>query len=140
MGKRFISIMLVTALLVSAAAASVSAAQGEPATGMSTSDTNGVKTQTPLITAVLPTKSGFKITWAALSGATKYRLLYKTGNSDWNTLAELNATEYLHENLNNNTEYTYTVAAFDENDEELNDYTSGGTTCKFLQSQAYTAV
>ena len=66
MGKRFISIMLVTALLVSAAAASVSAAQGEPATGMSTSDTNGVKTQTPLITAVLPTKSGFKITWAAL--------------------------------------------------------------------------
>ena len=140
MGKRFISIMLVTALLVSAAATSVSAAQGEPDSGTSASDTIGVKIQTPLITAVLPTQSGFKINWAALSGAAKYRLLYKTGNSDWNTLADLTATEYVHENLNNNTEYTYTVAAFDENDEELNDYTSDGTTYKFLQSPEITSV
>lgn len=54
---------------------------------------------------------GTKITWKAISGATKYRVYRKTGNGSYSKLADVTGTSYVDTTGIVGTEYGYTVRA-----------------------------
>ena len=73
--------------------------------------TSGKKTTfvgVPQITSFTNTKTGTKITWRNPGGAVRYNVYYKSGDS-WKYLASTAGTSWLHNNLSNNSTYTYTI-------------------------------
>lgn len=51
-----------------------------------------------------------KLTWTAVSGATKYRI-QRLNNSTWGTIATVTTNSYTNTGLTNGTKYSYRVLA-----------------------------
>ena len=62
----------------------------------------------PHINSTENTRTGVKIKWSAVDGASKYRVFLKSG-SKWKKLGDTKSTNFTHKSVTNNTEYTYTV-------------------------------
>ena len=69
----------------------------------------------PGIKSVKNVSNGVQIQWTASEGAAKYRVLRKTGEGDWKTLADLRETSYTDRSTTSGTEYTYTVCCISGN-------------------------
>ncbi len=104
---------------------------GKTFTSYHTSGIKGTYVATPQITKVENTATGTKVTWTKISGASKYRLFYKTATA-WKTITNTTSTSYTHAPLNNQATFTYTVRALNNKNEYISSYNSTGTTNTFL--------
>ncbi len=72
----------------------------------------------PVVNApATPTKTGatlssITVSWAAVTGAAKYQVRYKTGTNDWNTVEVAAGTRYKAEMLDATTTYRFEVSAY----------------------------
>ena len=64
---------------------------------------------TPTLKKVYVVSNGIKITWKAVSGASKYRVFRKTANGSWERLGVTTKTYFTDTTAKNNKTYTYTV-------------------------------
>ena len=58
------------------------------------------------------TSSSITVSWAAVTGAAKYQVRYKTGTNDWNTVEVAAGTRYKAEMLDATTTYRFEVSAY----------------------------
>ncbi|MCR4594471.1 MAG: hypothetical protein K5761_05400, partial [Clostridiales bacterium] len=79
----------------------------------------------PQITGFSPLDKGVRISWQCDSGAVDYILLLKSGNF-WEEIAHTRNNYFYHKGLSSNTEYIYTLRAFDENGEEIGSMSDDG--------------
>ena len=80
---------------------------------ISTFDPKGIKSEflnTPYVQLCEPVEGGVKITWKEVSGADNYRVFVKAGKA-WRNLGDTTETSMIHNAVENNTKYTYTVRA-----------------------------
>ena len=68
----------------------------------------------PHITSTENTRTGIKIKWSAVDGASKYRVFVKSG-SKWKKIADTKKTNLTYETNKNNTEYKFTVRCITSN-------------------------
>lgn len=94
-----------------------SAAVGEELT-FAVGATPAVEEFHPLITGFSTADKGVRIAWEKTEGAAEYRLYVREGEG-WKGLISTDKTFYYHRNLKNNTEYTYTLRAFDADGREI---------------------
>ena len=64
--------------------------------------------ETPRLLSVSSTASGVQINWAAVPGASMYRVFYKNGDS-WKRIADTADTSYVWSRAKSGTDYTFTV-------------------------------
>ena len=69
------------------------------------------------------TADGTKISWNACDSAVSYEL-YLFENEEWQLLTQTEDRSFLHTPLEGGTEYFYLIKAFDENGQEIEDYTA----------------
>lgn len=68
----------------------------------------------PVISQLINTENGVKITWKAVSGADSYRVFHRLENGDWAFICETTSTTYCDKNVNSGHLYHYTVKACNE--------------------------
>ena len=64
---------------------------------------------TPQLSSVANVATGIQLKWNAVSGASKYRVFYKTGNGNWTKIADTTSTSYIWTGAKGGTRYTFTV-------------------------------
>lgn len=67
---------------------------------------------TPHIQSATQTKTGTKLTWSKVVGATKYRVYRRTHSGEWIKLADVTGATYTDTKAKSNVKYYYTVRAF----------------------------
>lgn len=80
----------------------------------------------PQINTVSDEPEGARITWNAVTGAAKYRVLLNE-DGDWQTLADTEALSYTH-SAAHETYYTYAVCCLDDHDNIVSGYYTDGYT------------
>ncbi|WP_316636773.1 hypothetical protein [uncultured Ruminococcus sp.] len=68
---------------------------------------NGI--DTPQITEIIAQNDGVNMTWDAVENAVKYRVYRKTPGKGWTRIAELSDTAYFDGDIEENTDYLYTI-------------------------------
>ena len=76
------------------------------------------------------TSTGVSLDWNATTGASKYRIYYKTA-SGWTKLADTTETSYTDTTVANGTARTYTARAMDSNNNHLSWYYPDGFTITY---------
>ena len=66
----------------------------------------------PAITVVSPSAGTVKVTWGAVTGATRYEVYYKKTSTEWTKVGSTTGTTFTQTGLNSNTYYMYLVKAF----------------------------
>ena len=168
--KRILSLMLAMIVLISTAAAVTAAesdgsvpqenaaaqtdmtdviTQAEPqaqepavSTGMSElapveQGTDGVISA---VTAIDTCDGGLKVSWNGAGQAAKFRLFFRTADSDWQRVGDTADTSLNHTGLVSGTEYTYTVRALDADNKYLGNYDTVGMTAVYYDTPALTSV
>ncbi len=79
----------------------------------------------PQITGFSPIDKGVRISWHSDNGAVDFILLLRNGNF-WEEIAHTRNNYYYHKGLSNNTEYVYSLRAFDENGDEIGSMSDEG--------------
>lgn len=74
--------------------------------------------ETPKITGFENTADGTVISWNEVEGASKYRLYVKKDGS-WTKLSDVSGTSFVHTDLTDSTEYTYTIRCITEDSKTL---------------------
>ena len=67
----------------------------------------------PKLLSVANVATGVTINWGKVTGAAKYRVFYKTGNSGWKKIADTTSTSYTWTKAASGTKYTFTVRCVD---------------------------
>ena len=67
-----------------------------------------------------------KLTWAAVSGVSRYSVHRKVNGGSWATIARVDGTSYTDTNVNGSNTYTYTVRCIDSNNVRLSWYDEAG--------------
>ena len=81
------------------------------------------------ITSLKNVSNGINITWNRVTGASYYRIYYKTPSlKSWKGLCDTDKTSYLDTTVKSGTTYTYTVRALDKNKNLISWYDKEGTT------------
>ncbi len=96
-----------------------------------TADIAATAASYPAVKSITPTQSGLKLTWTAITGASKYVVYHKVNNK-WTRLTRTTATSYEHKGLTSNTSHTYTVRAINKSGKFISDYNRTGYTKKFF--------
>lgn len=122
--RKLLSVLLAAAMLFSVGAVSVSA---EPAVGDNETPVIGPSGEIPVISAAQlhfdNTADGTDISWNACVGAKTYAL-YLSENGEQQLLTQTEELSFRHTPLENESEYSYQIKAFDENEQEIGDYTA----------------
>ena len=74
--------------------------------------------------------SSITVTWTKVTGASKYRIYYKTGTGAWKKLTDTTSTSYTWKSAKANTKYTFSVQAIAA-DGSLSAYNTTGTSITF---------
>ena len=96
---------------------------------------SAAKLNTPTLYSVVHAANGIKITWGAVSGAAKYRVFYKTGNSGWTKAGDTaNAsTNYTWSGAKSGATYTFTVRCLSADGKSYtSDFDTTGITYKYV--------
>lgn len=147
--KRLLSIILAAALMLSACALTVNAAEtgddetpvtaavgaeygytsvGEP----STEATEPTEPQQPAIMLSFNnTAEGTQISWDAVEGAARY-ILFLHAQEGYQMLAETDATEYLHTPLEDGAVYSYNIRALDAKGDTMIDLAASDSVNTFI--------
>ena len=96
----------------------------------------------PVLTEAFNSATGVRVSWQALSGAVKYRLLRKNvtlGETQWKKVGETTALTLIDTTAKSSNRYTYTVEAVDSTGETgARDET--GRTCTYIAKADITAL
>ena len=85
----------------------------------------------PLVTSIENTDKGAKLSWLKYSGASKYRVYYRT-EGGWTRIAQVTGTSYVDTSAKNDENRVYTVRALDAKDNFISDFKhEGWTNCYF---------
>ena len=106
---------------------------------ISSYDTNGLSIlylSMPTLNSANAASSGITVNWSKVTGASKYRVYRKIGNSGWTQIAEVTSTTYTDKNVAAGTSYTYTVRALSGS--AISGYYSAGITAKAVQTSDLT--
>ena len=95
---------------------------------------------TPKLSAVKNTATGVNITWGKVTGATKYRVFYKTGNGSWTGIANTTATSYTWTGAKSGTKYTFTVRCLDKDGNYISSFDSTGKSITYVAAPKLSAV
>ena len=76
----------------------------------------------PVINNVVPSANGVTVSWTAVEGASKYIVYAKKNGEDFAKLGDVCALSYEHCLTPNNTPYTYSVQAVDQNGDPIGDF------------------
>ena len=79
----------------------------------------------PQITGFSPLDKGVRISWHSENGAVDFILLLQNG-SFWEEIAHTRNNYFYHKGLSSNTQYIYTLRAFDENGDEVGTMSDDG--------------
>ena len=86
----------------------------------------------PVINNVVPSANGVTVSWTAVEGASKYIVYAKKNDGDFEKLGDVCALSYEHCLTPNNTPYTYSVQAVDQNGDPIGDFDEDGFTFSCL--------
>ena len=86
----------------------------------------------PKLSSAANTATGVKISWGKVTGAAKYRVFYKTGNSGWKKIADTTSTSYTWKGVKSGTKYTFTVRCLDKNNNYIGSYDSKGKSVTYI--------
>ena len=81
-------------------------------------------------------EDGVKISWDAISGASKYRVYYK-GRNGWTKLVDTSSTSTLDTDVASGTNYTYTIRAMDNSGNHLSYYYTDGFKIQFIRAPKF---
>ena len=94
----------------------------------------------PELLSVANTFSGQKLSWKSRDGAEKYRVFTKSAGG-WKALANVDGTSYTINDLENGTDYTYTVRCVSYDGSVYQSYyDKNGITCKYYSSPVISSV
>lgn len=101
-------------------------------------DTNGksaVYYEAPIL-KLSNMEDGVKLTWNAVSGASKYRVYYK-GSSGWTRLADTTGTSAVDDDVLSGNTYTYTIRTMDANGNFLSWYYADAFRIRFIRAPEF---
>ena len=81
-------------------------------------------------------EDGVSIKWDAISGASRYRIYYKSGSS-WKTLTDTTGTSVIDSDVASGTNYTYTIRAMDSSGNHLSWYYTDGFHIQFIRAPEF---
>ena len=94
---------------------------------------------TPYIKSCEVVSNGIKISWGAVSGASLYRVYYKSSNG-WTRIADTKSTSYVHTNANYGITYTYTVRCLSADGKSfISSFDSSGMKCSYITTPKLTS-
>ena len=93
----------------------------------------------PVLSSVSNTATGVTIKWNAVSGATKYKVFYKTGNGSWTGIATTTSTSYTWTGAKSNTKYTFTVRCVDNNGSYASGFDTVGKSVHYIAAPKLTS-
>jgi len=93
----------------------------------------------PTITSMTNTTEGVKITWAAETGAEKYRVYYY-GRNGWTKMADTTSTSYVDADVSSGVTYTYTVRCLNSAGNAFTSYFKPGVKHTFIAAPQITAL
>ena len=88
----------------------------------------------PKLISVIDTENGVKLTWDKVAGASKYRILYKSGSGDWSKLTDTMFTSYTWRNAERGKKYTFTVCCVSGDNKNNSGYDPVGKTLVYSPS------
>ena len=92
----------------------------------------------PTLKSTEGVNNGIKITWNAVTGATKYRVFYKSGGT-WKSLGDTTDTSLTHTNVKSGSSYTYTVRCLAPDGKSyISGFDSKGITGTFVTAPSIT--
>lgn len=89
----------------------------------------------PSIKTITNTQNGVKLTWDKVSGATYYRIYYKSGK-EWSRIAQVSGTSYTDTSIKDGETRTYTIRCLNKTPAFVSDYNKTG----FINTFAKTPV
>ncbi|MBQ8860800.1 MAG: hypothetical protein IJ015_05655 [Ruminococcus sp.] len=88
----------------------------------------------PQITSASAINGGLKISWEEFEGASAYRLYLRTTNGLWRVITTTTSLSYNHTGLSSNQNYTYTLAALDNFNNNMSYFNEDGWTFSLLDN------
>ncbi len=86
------------------------------------------KLAAPTIQSISQTSAGVKITWNAVSGATKYAVWRKVNGGEWKKYTATTGTTYTDKGVTAGNTYAYTIRCMDASGVYISSYYSAGRT------------
>ena len=111
----------------------------KPLSYYDTKGVGGVFVAAPEIISCAPAENGTQVTWGEVSGASKYRLFYKSGKS-WTRVGDTTDTKLTHTGLTDKTLYTYTVRAMDAKGNYLSAFNKTGTPHRYIAPPEFSVI
>ncbi|MCH5317266.1 MAG: leucine-rich repeat protein [Eubacterium sp.] len=97
--------------------------------------------RTPKISSVSNVVAGVKISWGKVSGATKYRVYYKTGKDGWTKIADTTSTSYTWTGAKSGTKYSFTVRCISNDGKSFTSgYDSQGKSSTYIAAPKLSSV
>ncbi|MBQ3331023.1 MAG: hypothetical protein IJG87_07580 [Ruminococcus sp.] len=81
-------------------------------------------------------EDGVKISWSAVSGASKYRVYYK-GSKGWTKLTDTASTSFVDTDVKSGYHYTYTIRTLDNSGNLLSWYNENGYQIRFIRAPSF---
>ena len=95
----------------------------------------------PKLTAATNAANGAAIVWGAVSGAPKYRVLYRIGSGPWTALAETTSTSYTWTGAQSGVKYAFTVQCVTSDGKNpLSPYDETGKVLTYIAAPKLTAL
>ncbi len=88
---------------------------------------------TPVLTEAFNSATGVRVSWKAVEGATKYRLLRKpAAGGDWTNVGETTELSLIDTTAKSGSRYTYTVECINKNGNAVSGRNETGRTCVYI--------
>ncbi len=95
----------------------------------------------PAVPALSVNSSGVKVSWKAVNGAKRYRVLRKTENGSWTKQADTTVLTWTDKTVKNNTTYSYTIRCLSADGKECaSGYNKTGSSITFLAAPTISAL
>ena len=85
----------------------------------------------PYLTSIANTETGAKLSWQKFTGAAKYRVYCRSGNS-WTRLGQVTGTSFIDTTVKNGETRVYTVRALNSSDSFVSDFNKDGWSNTFF--------
>ena len=97
----------------------------------------------PVLTEAFNSSTGVRVSWEAVDGAEKYRLLRKNltkGETGWSSVGETTECTLIDKTAKSASRYTYTVECVDANGSAVSERNETGRTCTYIAMAKITGV
>ena len=107
------------------------------------SDTPEITLDTPVLTEAFNSATGVRVSWKAVDGAERYRLLRKNltkGETEWSSVGETTECTLIDKTAKSASRYTFTVECIDADGYTLSERDETGRTCTYIAMANITGV